>query len=171
MTNTRKNQKGIALIVAILLSFLALTLIGGLLWLIVSSTQISGMYKQYASAKDACVGGAEVIIDSLYWGQPPSLPPGTYSVKNPDCFYHIKREKPTQYWGSCTNVYPDLIINFGKINSSSDFYTVNATITSTNIALAGPLQSGGKTYAISIDASNTTKLDKAGIDFVYTIGQ
>lgn len=167
-----KNQEGIALIVAILLSFMALTLISALMWLVVSGTKMSGMYKQYASAHDAAIGGAESMIDALYWGQNPNLPSGTYTINNQACF-RAKRENPIQYWGSCLNSTPDIVINFGKINSSSDFYTVNVTITSTTIAppCAASSSPAKYSYAVSVDASNSTKLDKSGIDFVYSLGQ
>ncbi len=167
-----KNESGIALIVAILLSFMALALISALLWLVVSGTKMSGMYKQYSNAHDAAIGGAESIIDALYWGQDPNLPSGTYTINNQSCF-RTKRENPIQNWGNCLSSDPDIVINFGKINSSSDFYTVNITITSTNIApaCAASGTSAKYYYAVSIDATNSTKLDKSGMDFVYSLGQ
>ncbi|MGC8789986.1 MAG: hypothetical protein ACP5PO_00525 [Desulfurella sp.] len=167
-----KNQKGIALIVAILLSFMALTLISALMWLVISGTKMSGMYKQYASAHDAAIGGAEVIIDALYWGQNPSLPDNSYNINDQTCF-RTKRENPIQYWGNCLNSNPDLVINFGKINSSSDYYTVNVTITSTTIAppCAASSSPAKYYYSVSIDATNSTRLDKSGLDFVYALGK
>jgi len=170
MKKSNAKQNGIALIAAILLSFLMLTLIGALLWLVVSGTKMSGMYKQYASAHDAAVGGAEVMIDALYWRQNPNLPLGTYDIS--DCFSK-KRDNPVQYWGNCLNSSPDITINFGKINSSSDFYTVNVTITSTIIEEAHSASNPNPKYyyAVSIDASNSTRLEKSGIDFVYALGQ
>lgn len=165
------SEQGIALIVSILLSFMVLTLIGSLLWLVVESTKMSGMYKQYSNAHDAAIGGAEVIIDALYWGQNPNLPYGTYVINN--CFL-TKRQNPTQYWGSsCLNSSPDITINFGKVGSVSDYYTVGITITSTNIAPACAASGTPASYfyAVSVDATNATKLDRAGIDFVYYVGQ
>jgi len=106
----KPREEGIALIVSILLSFMALTLIGALLWLVVESTKMSGMYKQYSSAHDAAVGGAEVIIDALYWGQNPNLPIGSYVINK--CF-QVKRQSPTQYWGNCLNASPDITVYFG----------------------------------------------------------
>ncbi len=173
MKKPNAKQNGIALIVAIMLSFMMLIVIGALLWLVVSGTKMSGMYKQYASAHDAAVGGAEVMIDALYWGQNPNLPEGTYSISDPNCF-RTKRENPVQYWGDCLNKSPDIIINFGKINSSSDFYTVYVTIRSTVIEQADAVSNNNQKksyYAISIDASNSTRLEKSSIDFVYLIGQ
>ncbi|OSS42979.1 hypothetical protein DESAMIL20_87 [Desulfurella amilsii] len=168
----KSSEEGIALIVAILLSFMTLALIGALLWLVVESTKMSSMHKQYSSAHDAAIGGAEVIMDALYWGQNPNLPAGTYSINDQSCF-RIKRENPTQYWGSCLNSSPDITINFGKINSSSDYYNVGITITSTTIAPACAASStpAAYTYAVSVDATDPTKLDKAGIDFVYYVGK
>jgi hypothetical protein len=169
-TMKKPCEEGIALIVSILLSFMALTLIGALLWLVVESTKMSGMYKQYSSAHDAALGGAEVIIDALYWGQNPNLPNGSYVINN--CF-QAKRQSPTQYWGNCLTASPDITVSFGNLNNVNDYYNVGITITSTNIAPACAASGTPTTYtyAISVDAANATKLDKAGIDFVYYVGQ
>jgi hypothetical protein len=166
----KSREEGIVLIVSILLSFMALVLIGALLWLVIESTKMSGMYKQYSSAHDAAIGGAEVIIDALYWGQNPNLPAGTYLINN--CF-QTKRQNPTQYWGNCLNASPDITVNFGNLNNINDYYNVSITVTSTNIApaCAASDKPATYTYAISVDATNATKLDKAGIDFVYYVGQ
>ncbi len=170
MKKPNAKQNGIALIVAILLSFMMLTLIGALLWLVVSGTKMSGMYRYYASAHDAAVGGAEVMMDILYWRHDPNLPLGTYNIS--DCF-STKRDNPMQLWGKCLDSSPDITMYFGKKNSS-DSYTVNATITSKIIEDPDPASNNNiqKTYyAISIDASNSTRLDKSSIDFVYLISQ
>ena len=54
------NQKGIALIMVLVLSAIALVIMAGLIYMITSGTQISGMQKRYKTALEAGKGGSEV---------------------------------------------------------------------------------------------------------------
>jgi hypothetical protein len=55
-----RNEKGIALAMILILSVIALTIIAGLLYIITSGTQISGMQKRYKTALEAGGGGADI---------------------------------------------------------------------------------------------------------------
>lgn len=54
------NEKGIALMMILILSVIALLIIAAMLYIITSSTQISGMQKRYKTALEAGIGGAEI---------------------------------------------------------------------------------------------------------------
>jgi hypothetical protein len=55
-----RNEKGIALAMMLILAAVALLIMAGLLYIITSSTQISGMQKRYKTALDAGFGGANI---------------------------------------------------------------------------------------------------------------
>lgn len=55
-----RNEKGIALAMVLILSLIALLVIAGLLYIITSGTQISGMQKRYKTALEAGGGGADL---------------------------------------------------------------------------------------------------------------
>lgn len=55
-----RNEKGIALAMILILSVIALTIIAGLLYIITSGTQISGMQKRYKTALEAGGGGVDI---------------------------------------------------------------------------------------------------------------
>lgn len=55
-----RNEKGIALVMILILAAIALAIMAGLIYMITSSTQISGMQKRYNTAREAGVGGAHI---------------------------------------------------------------------------------------------------------------
>lgn len=55
------NEEGIALMVVMVLSTIALAIMAALIYMTTSGTQISGMQKRYATAYEAGKGGAEVV--------------------------------------------------------------------------------------------------------------
>lgn len=59
------NERGIALITAILLSFVALVVILALMYIVSQGTQVSAANKRYRSALEATYGGAEVFTKDL----------------------------------------------------------------------------------------------------------
>jgi len=54
------NEKGIALMLVLLISFIALVMVATMLYLITQGTRTSGFLKRYQSAREAGVGGAEL---------------------------------------------------------------------------------------------------------------
>jgi hypothetical protein len=59
------DEKGIALAMMLILAAVALLIMAGLLYMITSSTQISGMQKRYKTALEASVGGADVAYQFI----------------------------------------------------------------------------------------------------------
>jgi len=59
------SEKGIALVMILILAAISLVIMGGLLYMITSSTQISGMQKRYKSGLEAGIGGAEVAYQFI----------------------------------------------------------------------------------------------------------
>ena len=61
----KKNNKGIALIVVLILSVIALALVGTTLTLIRDSMRMSGSYSSYQTALEAAKGGVDLSIAKL----------------------------------------------------------------------------------------------------------
>jgi hypothetical protein len=64
-TSIVRNEKGLALVMILILSAIALAIMAGLIYMITSSTQISGMQKRYKTALEAGVGGADVTYQFI----------------------------------------------------------------------------------------------------------
>lgn len=56
-----KSQRGMALVIVLVLAAVSLTIMTALIYMITSGTQISGMTKNYKTAVDAGLGGHEVM--------------------------------------------------------------------------------------------------------------
>lgn len=54
------NEKGVALMIVLVLSFISLAIVATLIYLVIQGTRFSGFYKRYATVHDAAVGGAEM---------------------------------------------------------------------------------------------------------------
>ena len=59
------NEKGIALAMILILAVVSLIIIAGLLFLITSGTQVSGMNKRYKTAFEAGIGGADLTYQLI----------------------------------------------------------------------------------------------------------
>lgn len=60
-----KNEKGIALVMVILLSAISLAIMAALIYMIMSQTEISGIQKRYRTAQEAGLGGASVAYELI----------------------------------------------------------------------------------------------------------
>lgn len=59
------NEKGIALVMVLILSAIALAIMSGLVYMVISGTQISGIQKRYKTALEAGIGGADVTYQVI----------------------------------------------------------------------------------------------------------
>ncbi|HAK61243.1 MAG TPA: hypothetical protein DCO77_12835 [Nitrospiraceae bacterium] len=86
----RNNQKGIALVTALVVVLVVFLMIMSTLYIATISTKISGAGKRYATAQDAGDGSIEVIkdaIDKLWYNDslPDLFTDGTIKPPYPDC--------------------------------------------------------------------------------------
>ncbi len=98
-----KNQKGIALIVALILSLVSLVLIGMALYISTQGTKLSGRLKSYATALSAANGAYEIATTIL----PSIKQQSSFDLSNIDSLksnnekcLNIKLNNLTQNWTS-----------------------------------------------------------------------
>jgi hypothetical protein len=60
-----RNERGIALVTALMLTLVSLTIVMGLLYLITRGVQLSGAQKRYRTALEASYGGAELVTKEI----------------------------------------------------------------------------------------------------------
>jgi len=70
----KTNEKGIALVMVLILSAIALAVMAVLLYMLTAGTQISGMQKRYRTALEAGVGGADVTFQLITARGDPGIP-------------------------------------------------------------------------------------------------
>ena len=80
MKNEKLNEKGIALVMVLILSAIALAIMAALVYMLTSGTQISGMQKRYRTALEAGVGGADVTFQLIAARGDPGIPLNNFII-------------------------------------------------------------------------------------------
>jgi len=65
MNNFMQNRQGIALVTALMLTLISLTIIMAVMYMITQSVQQSGMVKRYKTALEASYGGTDITMKEL----------------------------------------------------------------------------------------------------------
>jgi|MudIll2142460700_1097286.scaffolds.fasta_scaffold63220_2 hypothetical protein len=85
------NQKGIALVLVLVIALISLALMSALIYFVTQGAKTSGYYKQYGSARDAGIGGSDIMEDLLQKRGELHIP----GIKDPtamaDCVAFTKR--------------------------------------------------------------------------------
>ena len=106
-----RSEKGIALVMVLILAAIALAIMAGLIYMITSTTQISGMQKRYRTALEAGVGGVDVTYQLIAARGNPNIPGISFYFNNgttvpPPCM-NAKLNRTTDpasdKWGVCAN--------------------------------------------------------------------
>ena len=94
------SQKGIALVMILILAAIALVIMAGLIYMITSGTQISGMQKRYKTALDAGFGGTDVTFQLIAARGDPGIPGIGLTINASSSCLADKLNKKTADWGS-----------------------------------------------------------------------
>lgn len=94
------SQKGIALVMVLVLAAIALVIMAGLIYMITSGTQISGMQKRYKTALDAGFGGTDVTFQLIAARGDPGIPGIGLTINASSSCLTDKLNKKTSDWGS-----------------------------------------------------------------------
>jgi hypothetical protein len=101
------NEKGIALVMVLVLSAIILVIMAGLIYMLTTGTQLSGMQKRYKTALEAGTGGADVIYQMIAARGNPNIPLSNFlitasNVGGVDCLTP-KLNSPTNSWPAACN--------------------------------------------------------------------
>lgn len=163
------NQKGIAMIMVLILSAIVLSFTAGVLYLITQGTILSGVEKRYATALEAGFGGSEVmqqLIDSR--GVLTITDYGIDLDTATDPCLEEKMNLHTEDWTACN---PDRVTK--DANESPDFsltlgeYTVNAKIIDTSRGNSNT--SGTALGGTGVVTSTGGLITPPPIPYIYTI--
>jgi hypothetical protein len=95
-----RNEKGIALVMVLILAAIALAIMAGLIYMITAGTQISGMQKRYKTALDAGFGGADISYQLIGARGDPGIPLANFLINATSSCLTDKLNKKTSDWGS-----------------------------------------------------------------------
>lgn len=123
------NEKGITLMIVLILSIIALAIISSLIFIIITGTRLSGLQKRYKTSLEAGMGGADVAYQVITARGDPNIP-GLSNFNIPaenvggiDCL-NSKLNNPTSAWSaSCDNT---LTINPNNVNTYDVIFELGA---------------------------------------------
>jgi hypothetical protein len=136
----KSNNKGMALILTLVLSFVAMMLVGAMLYFLNTGTSVSGIQKRYASALDAAKGVADVVINNLF--NESATCSGGININDDNCSKGSSIELGDYSTLGNYNLTATLL---GKYNSGSTYF-----------------------YAVKVEATSNTG-EKSIVEFVYKV--
>lgn len=81
-----RNEKGVALVMALIISLGIMVLVTGVLYFTFQSTRMSGAGKRYSTAEEAADGAVEIIKDAIIKTQRTEPIPSIINEPDPPCF-------------------------------------------------------------------------------------
>jgi len=172
-----RNDKGIALVMVLILSLISLVTMAGLIHMLVSGTQVSGIEKRYRTAFEAGKSGRDIAYQiASFRGDTAALEIDLeangipFANTNPACLTN-KLNNATVNWGACdyslsiipgtTSTY-DMTFQLG----TNPTYAVYAKIVDTTEGNSSGDEGLIKTGVV---ASNTGEVAVMNIAYLYTI--
>lgn len=162
---SRKNEKGIALITTLILGLVALTFIGALLYMLTSESTTSGISKRYSTALEAAKGASEYVISSLLADTLEcSTPDGSIKCK---C---IDLDNDLVCPGASNSSQKAIKVVLPSEYSNLDDYKVDVTLLAKEIA-EDTADEKVEIYSFKItsQSARTREPEKAEINFVYKL--
>ncbi len=171
------NERGITLVIVMLLSVVALLIMSALIYMVESGSEMSGMQKRYATALDAGMGGVGMVkefIDTQDTQGTPFLNGISlqFTAEGSNCS-SIKLTEPTADWGGCNS---SVVLNPsdlpGSPTASYDMYatlgkyTVYAKIVDT---VQGNTAQGEGLVQTGVVASNSGQTPVQAEPYLYTL--
>ncbi len=175
-------EKGIALVMVMILAMISLAIMAALVYMITASTQVSGIMKRYTTSIEAGKGGAAVMFQAIAAGGDPGYIGTTLggAISNNACF-SAKLNNATSDWStvagsSCsdtsmtitpgTTTSYDMNFNLGTIPT----YTVYAKIVDTVPGNSNRSVGGAAGLVTSgVVNANSGEIAVQSIPYMYTI--
>jgi hypothetical protein len=104
-TGLLSNERGIALVMTLVLSAITLGITAGVLYMVTGGTQMSGTQKRYKTALEAGLGGTSVMFEVIRaGGSDPGLGLNNWYLNPSTCMTEkLDETTSTANWGSCNS--------------------------------------------------------------------
>ena len=165
------DNRGIALVIVLILSAIGLATMAGLIYMVTSGTQISGIQKRYNTALEAGIGGVDVTYQVIGARGDPGIPLDNFLITASTTCLDNKLNFETSVWGACdssltiipgTTTTYDVTFDIG----TAPVYTVYAKIVDTVEGNSGGDEGLLKSGVVS---SNSGEVTVMSIPYLYTI--
>lgn len=121
-----KNEKGIALVLVLILALISLAIVSAMLFMLTGSTQLSGAQRFYRTADEASIGGTEIFTEFIK-NRGAALTAGlTNSWRTADNCLTEKMTKSRADWDSAKCTAPETSLSIDDTNNLT--YDVSFTL-------------------------------------------
>lgn len=170
------NERGVALMVVMILAVILLGIMASLVYMLVASTQVSGIQKRYKTALDASKGGADVAFEMI--ATRGLLDISGLTIQMPtnasDCL-KAKLNSQTSTWSSkCTSPSLSGQINTADSMSYDLFFTLGTTAQYDVYAKIVDTVNGNSAADLGLQkqgvvSSNTGEVQAVSKPYLYTL--
>ncbi len=178
-----KNEKGIALVMVLILSVICLAITSVLIHFVTQGTKISGMEKQYKTAVEASLGGADITYqligsrgDTDLSIHPENLGLTNFLIPSSVCLTaKLNTETSSTNWANCNDYSKasSLTIDTADTDTYDMIFDLgNNTVYAKIVDTAGAGNSAGDTGLIKTGVllqSNVGEIHVPLIPYLYTI--
>ncbi|GAB4390741.1 MAG: type IV pilus minor pilin PilX [Thermodesulfovibrionales bacterium] len=168
--NILRNEKGVALLIVMAISVIALAVMSALIYMTTSGTQMSGMQKRYKTALEASKGGAGIVFDYVgRRGSPAFSNSIGFVITASGTCVNDKLNKATAAWDpSCDKTSSITITNSATYDMRFDLgpYTTYSKITDTVEGNSGGIEGLVKTGVVH---SNPGEIPVKSVPYLYTV--
>jgi hypothetical protein len=155
------NEKGIALVMVLVLSAIVLVMMAGLIYMVASGTQVSGIQKRYKTAVEAGVGGANITFQVIKLKEDA---PGTTSLLNALTAGGLTAIITTPAGCTSTDRYGYSFAGLNaKLNAPTSAWSANCD---SSLTIAPPASGDNSTYDMRFDLGTYRVYSKI-VDTVY----
>ncbi len=161
----KKNEKGIALVMALIISLTIMMLVAGVLYFTIQSTSISGAGKRYSTAEEAADGAVEIIKEGINSVQRTDPVPNIINDPS-DCFVNATITRGVD----CTTLTINLPGTVGTYTATAtlqNLFTVALPGSRIEFARAGGIPATAVYYRIIINVTDPTNTIKAENSVLY----
>ncbi len=159
--NIKRNSSGIALVTALMLTLISLSIILTAIYLINRGTFSSGLQKRYASTYDAGIGGASLLSDLITQTLQNAPVAANYAAINlaTSACVQFKLLNDTSLWGACNTainpvVSPDYSFRLFGVQSNYDVFIQivdaevgNSDMSGVYLTAIGVAPTGGSSFS------------------------
>lgn len=183
------NKKGVALVLALVIIVVSAGLLAAIMYFSTTGTEIAGMQRKYHNAKEASLGGIEMLTKEItprvLAGENLStmlatltsasiIPAGSIVAGQTDTCFASKMSSNTADWTGCVlgtnpldpNDNPDVTFNLSSVGGSTRPIEVNLKIVD---SAKGNSETSTNDFLVDVGVVNTGNVAVRHVPYVYTI--
>lgn len=170
---TINNENGIALVMVLILSTIALAIMAGMIYMVTQGTIISGVEKRYTTALEAGKAGVDVMYQLIGARGDPNIPYINLTITATTACLSDKLNETTSptNWSNCSdfNDASSLTINPADVDTYDMTFTVGSYTVYSKIANTTMGNSGTDTELIKGSTQYQGEIQVQSIPFLYTL--